>query len=69
MRKVLSGLRDVVENNIFNLTLILNDPTGNSYIQFLDETGHDENLSIELYDRTDEENETFGLNHNPDESN
>lgn len=45
------------------VTIILNDPAGNSYVQSLtDDDTLDERLIIERYDRTFEQNEELGLN-------
>lgn len=44
------------------ITLVLDDPTGNSYIQSLSDEGLDDRLSISKYDRTFEQNEELGLN-------
>ncbi|CAD6209053.1 GSCOCG00003701001-RA-CDS [Cotesia congregata] len=52
--KVLNGEREV--------TIILDDPAGNSYIQSLADVGCDERLKIEKYTRNEEQNEELGLN-------
>lgn len=52
--KVLDGQRKV--------TLILNDPAGNSYVQSLSDDGPDDRLKITKYDRNFEQNEELGLN-------
>lgn len=45
------------------VTIILDDPAGNSYVQALTDDGSlDERLTIEKYDRTFEHNEELGLN-------
>lgn len=45
------------------VTMILNDPAGNSYVQSLKDDGSlDERILIERYDRTFEQNEELGLN-------
>lgn len=54
LNEVLAGKRCV--------TLVLDDPTGNSYIQSLSDDGLDERLQIVKYDRTFEQNEDLGLN-------
>lgn len=44
-------------------TLILNDPSGNSYVQALTDDGSlDERLKIEHYERSFDQNEELGLN-------
>ncbi|VDO09492.1 unnamed protein product [Brugia timori] len=42
--------------------LILDDPTGNSYIQSLNAPMDDNRLRKEFYDRTNEQNDELGLN-------
>jgi zinc finger protein len=43
-------------------TVILDDPLANSYIQNLYAPDPDPNMTIEMYDRTWEQNEDLGLN-------
>lgn len=45
-----------------SLTLILDDPAGNSYVQSLIENEIDDRLKITKYDRTFEQNDELGLN-------
>ncbi|XP_024878175.1 zinc finger protein ZPR1 [Temnothorax curvispinosus] len=52
--EVLDGQRKV--------TLILDDPAGNSYVQSLSDDGLDDRLKITKYDRSFEQNEELGLN-------
>lgn len=55
-------LNDVMKGNR-PVTLILNDPAGNSYVQALTDDGSlDEGLSIERYERSFDQNEELGLN-------
>lgn len=54
LEEVLDGQRKV--------TLILDDPAGNSYIQSLSDYGPDDRLKITKYDRNFEQNEELGLN-------
>lgn len=53
-------------NNILDgkskITLVLDDPAGNSYVQSLREDGLDDRLKIVKYERTFEQNEDLGLN-------
>ena len=44
------------------VTLILNDPAGNSFIQSLSDDGPDDRLTITKYERTFEQNEELGIN-------
>jgi zinc finger protein len=43
-------------------TVILDDPLANSYVQNLYAPDPDPNMSVELYDRTWQQNEELGLN-------
>ncbi|XP_066993713.2 zinc finger protein ZPR1 [Anabrus simplex] len=54
LNEVLSGEKCV--------TLVLDDPAGNSYVQNLTDQERDPNLSITAYERTFEHNEELGLN-------
>ncbi|XP_031623256.1 zinc finger protein ZPR1 [Contarinia nasturtii] len=55
LQDIMSGKRTV--------TIILDDPAGNSYVQALTDDGSlDERLTIEKYERTFEHNEELGLN-------
>lgn len=54
LEEVLNGQKEV--------TLILNDPAGNSYIQSLSDDGPDGRLKITKYDRSFEQNEELGIN-------
>lgn len=51
-----------VKNAERQFTIILDDPLANSYMQNLYAPDPDPNMTIELYDRTFEENEELGLN-------
>lgn len=54
---------DKVLRNEMEVTLILDDPTGNSYIQSLfDDIKDDPGLRIFRYHRSHEQNEDLGLN-------
>ncbi|XP_050294338.1 zinc finger protein ZPR1 [Anthonomus grandis grandis] len=60
--KFLSQLDEVLENKSC-VTLVLDDPCGNSYIQSMrDDDQPDERLKITHYERTFEQNEELGLN-------
>ncbi|XP_014262367.1 zinc finger protein ZPR1 [Cimex lectularius] len=45
-----------------SVTLVLDDPAGNSYVQSLCDEGLDEGLNITHYERSDEQNEELGIN-------
>lgn len=52
-----------IMNGQRKITLILDDPAGNSYVQALTDDGSlDDRLKIERYDRSFEQNEELGLN-------
>ncbi|KDR71855.1 hypothetical protein GALMADRAFT_253634 [Galerina marginata CBS 339.88] len=57
----LKGLKEV-KNAERPFTIILDDPLANSYIQNLYAPDPDPNMTIELYDRSFEEDEELGLN-------
>ncbi|KAH9475521.1 Zinc finger protein ZPR1 [Psilocybe cubensis] len=57
----LKGLKEV-KNAERPFTIILDDPLANSYMQNLYAPDPDPNMTIELYDRTFEQNEELGLN-------
>lgn len=54
LQEILDGQRKV--------TLVLDDPAGNSYVQSLSDDGPDDRLNIKKYDRSFEQNEELGLN-------
>ncbi|PVU99166.1 hypothetical protein BB560_005545 [Smittium megazygosporum] len=58
----LARLQDAIDGKILPLTLILDDPVSNSYIQNLYAPDPDPNMTVEVYDRTFEQNEELGLN-------
>ncbi len=51
-----------VKNAEHPFTLILDDPLANSYLQNIYAPDPDPNMTIEMYDRTWEQNEELGLN-------
>ncbi|XP_034941331.1 zinc finger protein ZPR1 [Chelonus insularis] len=53
---------DEVLNGERQVTIVLDDPAGNSYVQSLSDVGCDERLEIIKYDRSFEQNEELGLN-------
>lgn len=53
---------DLVLQGEKKVTLILDDPAGNSYIQSLADVGQDERLKIVKYTRSFEQNEELGIN-------
>lgn len=61
MDTFISELTEVLEGKR-KVTLILDDPAGNSYIQSLSDNGLDSGLKITKYERSFEQNEELGLN-------
>ena len=57
---MLNGMQ--VKNAEHPFTLILDDPLANSYLQNLYAPDPDPNMTIEMYDRSWEQNEELGLN-------
>ncbi|XP_015610065.1 zinc finger protein ZPR1 [Cephus cinctus] len=57
----ISQLQDVLDGKK-EISLILDDPAGNSYIQSLSDDGPDDRLKITKYERNYEQNEELGLN-------
>lgn len=52
-----------IMNGQRKITMILDDPAGNSYVQALTDDGSlDDRLKIERYDRSFDQNEELGLN-------
>lgn len=57
------GSLDEITSGKREVTMILNDPAGNSYVQALTDDGSlDDRLIIERYDRSFDQNEELGLN-------
>jgi zinc finger protein len=61
MDNFISQLNQILQGNK-KITLILDDPAGNSYIQNLSDNGSDDKLKITKYTRTFDQNEELGLN-------
>ncbi|PVU95282.1 hypothetical protein BB561_001931 [Smittium simulii] len=65
-RKLFEGflqkLDDTIEGKTFPITLILDDPVSNSYLQNPYAPDEDPNMTIETYERTFDQNEDLGLN-------
>lgn len=57
------GSLDAICAGKLGVTIILDDPAGNSYVQSLsDDAELDKQLKIERYERSFEQNEEMGLN-------
>lgn len=61
MEVFISHLGEVLEGKR-KVTLVLDDPAGNSYIQSLSDEGLDSGLKITKYERSFDQNEELGLN-------
>lgn len=61
MNTFIAQLEDVLDGQR-KVTLILDDPAGNSYVQSLSDNGPDDKLKITKYERNFEQNEELGLN-------
>ncbi|KDE05731.1 hypothetical protein MVLG_03964 [Microbotryum lychnidis-dioicae p1A1 Lamole] len=61
MKNFLGQLKLVMEARM-QFTVILDDPLSNSYIQNLYAPDDDPNMTVEIYERTYEQNEELGLN-------
>ncbi|KAI8322774.1 zf-ZPR1-domain-containing protein [Martensiomyces pterosporus] len=61
-KNFLGRLEDAADGKIFPLTLILDDPVANSYIQNIYAPDPDPNMKEEEYERSFDENEDLGLN-------
>jgi len=61
MQKVLNHLDDYLEGKNTKFTLILDDPLSNSFIQNPNYPSHDAKIEVEIYDRTQEQNDDLGL--------
>lgn len=61
METIISELNEILEGKR-KVTLVLDDPAGNSYIQSLSDEGLDSALKITKYERSFEQNEELGLN-------
>lgn len=61
MEIFVSHLNEVLEGER-KITLVLDDPAGNSYIQSLSDEGLDSGLKITKYERSFDQNEELGLN-------
>ncbi|XP_043479955.1 zinc finger protein ZPR1 [Leptopilina heterotoma] len=59
--KFISQLEEILDSRK-EVTLILDDPAGNSFIQSLSDDGPDDRMKITKYERTFEQNEELGIN-------
>ncbi|VDK83725.1 unnamed protein product, partial [Onchocerca ochengi] len=61
MKKLLDNFEQILRLQK-KVHLVLDDPTGNSYIQSLNAPMDDSRLKKEFYERTNEQNDELGLN-------
>lgn len=61
MENFIRSLEKVLEGKL-EVTIVLDDPAGNSYIQSLSDDGADDKLKITKYERNYEQNDCLGLN-------
>lgn len=61
LQKFLTNLKDIKSGDKFPFTMILDDPVANSYVQNLFAPDPDPNMTIESYERTQEQNDELGL--------
>lgn len=61
MENFINKLDEILQGNK-NVTLVLDDPAGNSYVQSLSDDGADDRLKITKYTRSFEQNEELGIN-------
>lgn len=60
--ELLAHIKKIYEAELIPVTIILDDPLGNSYMQNLCAPDEDPAIRVEEYERTFEQNEEFGLN-------
>lgn len=61
INKLVDDLQMVIDGNL-KVTIILDDPAGNSYLQNIYAPDEDPEITVEEYERTFEQNEELGLN-------
>lgn len=61
LEKFIFQLEEILDSKK-EVTLILDDPAGNSFIQSLSDDGPDDRLKITKYERNFEQNEELGIN-------
>ncbi|RNA00407.1 zinc finger ZPR1 [Brachionus plicatilis] len=62
MKECLDKLEMIENGHLLNVTIIIDDPSGNSYLQNVYAPDEDPNMKVERYERNYEQNETLGLN-------
>ena len=61
LQELLDALLNICQGKLF-CTIIIYDPLSNSYLQNIYAPDEDPNMTIEMYERTEEQNEDLGLN-------
>lgn len=61
LEKFLSNLKEIKSGNKYPFTIILDDPLSNSYVQNIYAPDPDPDMKVELYDRSQEQDEELGL--------
>ena len=62
MHDCLDKLDKIMKGEMLDVTIIIDDPTGNSYLQNVYAPEEDPNMKVEYYERSYEQNEILGLN-------
>ena len=62
MRKFSDELEDVISGRKLGISIILDDPAGNSYLQNIYAPEPDPEMEVVHYERTFDQNEELGLN-------
>lgn len=62
MKECLRKLDAVANGQMMNVTFIIDDPSGNSYLQNVYAPEDDPNMKVEVYERSFDDNEILGLN-------
>lgn len=61
LQELLDKILDICHGKMF-CTIIIDDPLANSYLQNIYAPDEDPNMAVEMYERTEEQNEDLGLN-------
>ena len=61
LQELLDKIMDICKGKLL-CTIIIDDPLANSYLQNIYAPDEDPNMTIEMYERTEEQNEDLGLN-------
>ncbi|XP_067938138.1 zinc finger protein ZPR1-like [Watersipora subatra] len=61
MTELCVKLDDIISAKMLDVHIVLDDPAGNSYLQDIYEPEVDPCLSVEVYERTEEQNDDLGL--------